>query len=79
MVLLNHESHWVLANIHDALEQLHFCMSRGLLHSHHMLLIFCYSLIQRNKELEGGPPCDSMPVDACGAYYGNVRISFSVA
>ena len=62
---LYHELHWVAADVHNTFQQSHFCMLRFRLCSHHTLSIFPFiPSSSQNDELEGGPPCGSMPLGA---------------
>ena len=79
MMPLNHKGYWIPCNVNDALEQLYFCMMRGHFCLHHMPIMLLFFPLQRHEELEGGPPCNSMPFGVAWAYYGKVLILASAA
>ena len=76
---LNNKSYWIPCNVDDALEWLYFRMMRGCFCSHHMPTILLFFPLQRHEELEGGPPCNSMPFGAAWAYYGKVLVLANAA
>ena len=78
-MLLNNKSYRILCDVDDTLEQSYFRMMRGRFCSHHMPTILLFFPLQRHKESEGGPPCNSMPFSAAWAYYGNVLVLVSAA
>ena len=44
-----------------------------------MPTILLFFPLQQHEELEGGPPCNSMPFGAAWAYYGKVLILTNAA
>ena len=79
MVPLYHESYWIPCNVNDTLGQSYFRMLRSRFCSHHMPIMLMFFPLQRHKESEGGPPCNSMPLGAAWAYYIKVLILASTA
>ena len=76
---LNHKGYWIPCNVNDALEWSYFHMMRGHFCWHHMPIILLCFLLQRHKESEEGPPCNSMPLGVALAYYGKVLVLASAA
>ena len=54
-------------------------MPRSRFCSHHMPIMLVLFPLQRREELEGGPPCNSMPLGAAWAYYIKVLVLASTA
>ena len=78
-MLLNNKSYQIPCDVDDTLERSYFRMIRGRFCLHHMPTILLFFPLQRHKELEGGPPCNSMPFGAAWAYYGKVLVLVSAA
>ena len=57
-----YKSHWISCYVNDTFKQLYFCMPRSHFNSHHVPMMLLFLPFQRCKNLEGGPPCNSMPL-----------------
>ena len=51
-----------LCYVNDASKRSYFRMQRSHFNSHHMPIILLFLPLQRYKNSEGGPPCNSMPL-----------------
>ena len=76
---LNNKSYRIPCNVDDALERSYLRMMRGHFCLHHMPTNLLFFPLQRHKESEGGPPCNSMLFGAAWAYYGKVLILANAA
>ena len=79
MMPLNNKSYRIPCDVDNTLEQSYFRMTRGHFCSHHMPTILLFFPLQQHEELEGGPPCNSMPFGAAWAYYSKVLILVNAA
>ena len=65
-VPLYDESYWISGNVDDALEWSYVRMSRSRFCSHHSQIMLVFFPLQQCEKLEGGPPCNSMPLVRLG-------------
>ena len=66
MAPMYNKSHWVSCYVHDAFKWSYFRVSRSRFYSHHVLMMLLFLPLQRCENLEGGPPCNSMPLVRLG-------------
>ena len=62
MAPLYYESYWISGYVNDAFKRSYFRMLRSRFVSHHMPVMLSFLPVQRCENLEGGPPCNSMPL-----------------
>ena len=71
-----YEGYWVLCYVNNAFKWSYFRMPRSHFCSHHMPIILLFLPLQRCKNLEGGPPCNSMPLVWLGLTICIVKCSY---
>ena len=57
-----YKSHWISCYVNDAFKRSYLRMPRSHFCSHHMPVTLLFLPLQRCKNSEGGPPCNSMPL-----------------
>ena len=62
MVPMYCKSHWISCDVNNAFKMLYLCMSRNCFNLHHMPMMLLFLPLQRCENLEGGHPCNSMPL-----------------
>ena len=62
MAPLYHESYWIPCNVNNAFKRSYFRMPMSRFGLHHMPIMLLFLPLQRCEKLEGGPPCNSMPL-----------------
>ena len=73
---LYHDSYWIPCNVNNAFKRSYFCMLRSCFCSHHMPIMLLFLPLQRCKNSEGGPPCNSMPLVWLGLTICVVKSSY---
>ena len=71
-----YKSYWILCYVNDAYKRSYFCMPRSCFYSHHMPSMLLFLPLQRCKNSEGGPPCNSMPLVRLGLSICVVKCSY---
>ena len=62
MAPVYYKNYWISCYVNDAFKRLYFRMLRSSFYSHHMPIMLLFLPLQRCKNSEGGPPCNSMPL-----------------
>ena len=70
------KSHWISCYVDDAFKWSYFCMQRSRFYSHHVPMMLLFLPLQRCENLEGGPPCNSMPLVRLGLTMCVVKCSY---
>ena len=71
-----YKSHWISCYVNNAFKRPYFCMLRSRFYSHHVPMMLLFLPLQRCKNLEGGPPCNSMPLVRLGLTICVVKCSY---
>ena len=61
-----YESHWISCYVNDVFKWSYFRMPRSRFCLHHMPIMLLFLPLQQCENLEGGPPCNSMPLVRLG-------------
>ena len=70
------KSHWISCYVNDAFKQSYLRMPRSCFNLHHMPMMLLFLPLQRCKNLDGGPPCNSMPLVQLGLTICVVKCSY---
>ena len=70
------KSHWISCYVNDAFKRSYLRMPRSRFCSHHMPVMLLFLPLQRCKNSEGGPPCNSMPLVWLGLTMCMVKCSY---
>ena len=71
-----YKSHWILCYVNDAFKQSYLRILRSHFDLHHMPMMLLFLPLQRCENLEGGPPCNSMPLVWLGLTICIVKSSY---
>ena len=73
---LYYESYWISGYVNNAFKRLYIHMPRRRFYSHHMLIMLLFLPLQRCKNSDGGPSCNSMPLVPLGLTICVIRSSY---
>ena len=76
MVPMYCKSHWISGYVNDTFKRSYLRMPRSRFNSHHMLMMLLFLPLQRCKNWDGGPPCNSMPLVWLGLTICVVKCSY---